>query len=204
MKNKSLFIVGITFSVLLLIFISYFVKKYYPTVDIYSSLAIVISVAIPLWKMLFPKIKPKEYHISAQKLVGSVYWQGKQKVLIEIQNTGEVSVNIKFRWLETDSGIRFTFSDLLDSRGKDINSSIWIKPHGQEEVVAVFNTDDPKWNTVSENITDAANKKDLRLVDGIKDMHARLVWSDTSPSSKEVQVPLGWWLYDRVNDDLKK
>lgn len=191
LKRRALII---SFVFLILLGVSLILRFFGGSFSAYSSdLIAICALVIVIWKeFLNPKPAPRrEYHISPQNLEGRRLDKPTLKVIA--LNTGEIAVTLRFSWIDIDNSDRLIFDSLKDSTKTLINSDVSLPPNSEKELYITFTEGEntTHWKKVQETVSEATQKKDMRLVDGLNDLGARLCWSDASGRSQEVRIPIG-------------
>jgi hypothetical protein len=205
-NNRQAFIISVILSFLLLATALYFLKRYLPPDakdfpdTIVSVLALVTAIGLPLHDRLFPRKLSRAYHVSPQDLTALYGSHGDICIKVHIENSGEVSVNIQFQWMDFRNE-RFTHTEARDSRGQHIDSSIVLPPRTQKDVYISFNNDRRNSRLAKEYI-EALNKREPRLIESFRNEQALLTWSDVTLKMQQETIPFGAWAIEVLNSRI--
>lgn len=204
--KKILFLVICTLLAIFLFAVIYFIRTKTPielqnsSTDIIAVLALILSLGIPNWDRLFnTKTELREYHVSPLELLATTALYNSFVLRLVVENTGNVDVNLRFVWIDDDRNQRWEVQKVQDDRFQRINNSVKIEASSEKELLISFYFKNPNF---TDDIYDAVEKKDLRLIEGLTNLEARLCWSDATKSNKEVLFPFGQFIKHAVQEDI--
>lgn len=146
-----------------------------------------------------PKLTAK-YNIDPKELTNSSLSEYID-LKVNINNMGELPINITPRWIDDWSNNRYEPDLVMDYKGNPIDKTVNVDPNSEKEVIIRFLI--PKVNYISD-MEDALKTKDLRILGEYKNLSGRIVWSDgRASSSQQKAINLGMLLFTLVTRLIK-